>query len=52
MIGWVLAGIYDHPEIRDDVAATWAQMLDHQLPQLLPFESFRDELPKFHALPP
>ncbi len=32
---------------RDDVAATWAQMLDHQLPQLLSFESFWDELPNF-----
>ncbi len=32
---------------RDDVAATWVQMLDHQLPQLLSFESFWDELPDF-----
>ncbi len=32
---------------REDVAATWVQMLDHQLPQLLSFESFWDELPFF-----
>lgn len=34
---------------RDDVAATWVQMLDHQLPQLLSFESFWDELPDFFS---
>lgn len=32
---------------REDVAATWVQMLDHQLPQLLSFETFWDELPNF-----
>ena len=30
---------------RDDVSATWVQMLNHQLPQLLSFETFWDELP-------
>ena len=34
---------------REDVAATWVQMLDHQLPQLLSFESFWDELPNFFS---
>lgn len=34
---------------REDVAATWAQMLDHQLPQRLSFESFWDELPNFFS---
>jgi predicted nucleotidyltransferase component of viral defense system len=34
---------------REDVAATWAQMLDHQLPQLLPFETFWDALPDFFS---
>ena len=34
---------------RDDVAATWVQMLDHQLPQLLSFEIFWDELPNFFS---
>ena len=34
---------------REDVAATWVQMLDHQLPQLLSFESFWDELPDFFS---
>lgn len=68
VIGWALAGIYQHPELRDrwvfkggtclkkyadlepfrdDVAASWGQMLEHQLPQLLPFESFWNELPDF-----
>ncbi|MYJ94869.1 MAG: WYL domain-containing protein [Proteobacteria bacterium] len=32
---------------REDVAATWVQMLDHQLPQLLSFETFWEELPNF-----
>ena len=34
---------------RDDVSATWGQMLDHQLPQLLSFETFWDELPNFFS---
>lgn len=34
---------------RDDVAATWVQMLDHQLPQLLSFETFWAELPNFFS---
>ena len=32
---------------REDVAANWVQMLDHQLPQLLSFETFWEELPNF-----
>ena len=34
---------------RDDVSATWVQMLNHQLPQLLSFETFWDELPNFFS---
>jgi len=34
---------------RDEVAASWVQMLDHQLPQLLPFESFWNELTDFFS---
>jgi predicted nucleotidyltransferase component of viral defense system len=37
-----------HPH-RDGLAAGWADMLAHQLPALLPLESFWDELPVFFA---
>ena len=39
----------DLAPFRDDVAATWVQMLDHQLPQLLSFETFWAELPDFFS---
>jgi predicted nucleotidyltransferase component of viral defense system len=37
-----------HPH-RDGLAAGWADMLAHQLPALLPLDSFWDELPIFFA---
>ncbi len=41
-----LSGLGRH---RTDLAADWASMLGHQLPELPPFESFWSELPGFFA---
>jgi predicted nucleotidyltransferase component of viral defense system len=47
--GIALPKIEDLHAHRDGLAAGWSDMLAHQLPALLPLDSFWDELPAFFA---